>query len=91
MDAVYSAVRSEAVERGATYRLWKQQQMNGTGRWLYNMYIVEPGGMALQVNGFLHHAPDSLTPVWNESLCGQGNCSNPGVGGPPASWLPSFF
>ena len=91
MDAVYSAVRSEAVDRGATYRLWKQQQMNGTGRWLYNMYIVEPGGMALQVNGFLHHAPDSLAPVWNESLCGQGNCSNPGVGGPPASWLPSFF
>ena len=29
--------------------------------------------LALQVNGFLKHAP-SDTPQWNTSLCGQGSC-----------------
>ena len=44
-----------------------------TGRWIYNAYVVEPSGQVLQLNGFLMDAPDA--PVWNISLCGQGNCS----------------
>ena len=49
-------------------------------------YVVEPSGHSLQLNGFFRHAPDSLAPKWNESLCGQGNCSADGgfgIGGPP--------
>lgn len=66
-----------AVERyGAKYRLWKQMQMNETGRWIYNLYIVEPSGQALQLNGFVEHASSSHIPKWNMSLCGQGNCTN---------------
>ena len=53
----------------------KQEQTNATGRWIYNAAIVEPSGQALQLNGFLVDAPASLVPKWNESLCGQGNCT----------------
>ncbi|KAH8057408.1 hypothetical protein JL720_14131 [Aureococcus anophagefferens] len=43
--------------------------------WLYNIYIVEPNGQSLQINGFLKHAPAD-TPQWNQSLCGQGTCQD---------------
>ena len=66
-------VRERPAEHPATYRLWRQEYVNMTGRWIYNAYVVEPSGQVLQLNGFLMDAPDA--PVWNISLCGQGNCS----------------
>ena len=75
-DSIMRKVRARASnEQPATYRLWKQEQTNATGRWIYNAYVVEPSGQALQLNGFLVDAPASLVPKWNESLCGQGNCT----------------
>ena len=58
-----------------TYRVWKQAWMNETQRYVYNVYIVEPSGQALQLNGFIEHADDDSVPRWNASLCGQGTCS----------------
>ena len=37
-----------------TYRVWKQAWMNETQRYVYNVYIVEPSGQALQLR--LHRA-----------------------------------
>ena len=45
-----------------TYRVWKQSYMNETGRYVYNVYIVEPSGQALQLNGFIEHANDDDVP-----------------------------
>ena len=73
MDWVLRRVRERPAAHPATYRLWRQEYMNTTGRWIYNAYVVEPSGQVLQLNGFLMDAPDA--PVWNISLCGQGNCS----------------
>ena len=56
-----------------TYRVWKQIYLNWG--WLYNIYVVEPNGQSLQINGFLKHPP-SDTPQWNQSLCGQGSCAD---------------
>ena len=72
-DGVLRKVRERPAEHPATYRLWRQEYVNMTGRWIYNAYVVEPSGQVLQLNGFLMDAPDA--PVWNISLCGQGNCS----------------
>ena len=58
-----------------TYRVWKQAWINETQRYVYNVYIVEPSGQALQLNGFIEHADDDSVPRWNASLCGQGTCS----------------
>ena len=72
----------EADGAGSTYRLWKQMALNGTGRWIYNVYVVEPSGHALQLNGFLRDADNAAVPVWNQSLCGQGDCSDINPSGP---------
>ncbi|KAH8048220.1 hypothetical protein JL722_12624 [Aureococcus anophagefferens] len=66
--------RLESGPDGAdTYRIWKQIWLDWG--WLYNIYIVEPNGQSLQINGFLKHAPAD-TPQWNQSLCGQGTCQD---------------
>ena len=64
---------AEADGAGSTYRLWKQMALNGTGQWIYNVYVVEPSGHALQLNGF-RACDNAAVPVWNQSLCGQGDC-----------------
>jgi len=38
-----------------TYRVWKQQYMKKTKRWIYNVYVIEPSGQAVQLNGFLEN------------------------------------
>ena len=73
---------SDAPGAGSQYRIWRQMALNSTGRWIYNVYIVEPSGHALQLNGFLRNANDDAVPVWNESLCGQGTCSAMDPDGP---------
>jgi hypothetical protein len=50
--------------------------MNETQRWIYNVYVVEPSGQALQLNGFLLHENHTQAPTWNASLCGQGTCAS---------------
>ena len=42
---------------------------------LYALYVVEPSGYSLQINGYLESAP-ALVPTWNFTLCGQGYCSS---------------
>jgi hypothetical protein len=81
MDGVLRTIRAGSKD-APTYRIWKQQLMVSTHRWIYNVYVVEPSGQALQLNGFLEHADDGSVPRWNESLCGQGNCANINPDGP---------
>lgn len=69
-------VRSLDTEDGNVYRLYKQMQLDAGV--LYAIYVVEPSGHAIQINGFLSDAPDEV-PTWNSTLCGQGFCKN-GIG-----------
>ena len=73
MDALLERLQRAEPQHAVTYRLWKQIDL--VWGWLYNLYIVEPGGQTVQVNGFLRHAPAD-TPQWNTSLCGQGSCED---------------
>jgi hypothetical protein len=73
MDALLERLQRAEPQHAVTYRLWKQIDL--VWGWLYNLYIVEPGGQTVQVNGFLRDAPAD-TPQWNTSLCGQGSCED---------------
>lgn len=70
-------MRSLDTESGNVYRLYKQMALDAGV--LYAIYVVEPSGHAVQLNGFLGDAPDEV-PTWNSTLCGQGFCKN-GIGG----------
>merc|ERR1719198_698576 len=73
IDALLDRLQKAEQNSAVTYRLWKQIDL--VWGWLYNLYIVEPGGQTVQINGFLKHAPED-TPQWNISLCGQGSCED---------------
>ena len=66
-------LRSLDTDAGNTYRLYKQTVLDAGV--LYALYVVEPGGYSLQINGYLESAPE-LVPTWNFTLCGQGYCSS---------------
>ena len=66
-------LRSLDTDAGNTYRLYKQTVLDAGV--LYALYVVEPSGYSLQINGYLESAP-ALVPTWNFTLCGQGYCSS---------------